>query len=220
MILLLSVIIWIAQYLSDKGRRSQLDSWEICPPLVQLTVVVVVECFNIALFSALKQTQCARMWFYMSDYLFIALKKIKKYLPKWCTYSADMAGATWNLYLLGAFCDFKEDYAVLVSNIFGRFNKYIPRVAVTQPQRRGMFVNVGAFVRLFVNGAFALCRCFGIRPLRLQHLWPRPQRLHQFWGEGGVCVCACVRVCVCVCVCLSVCLSVCVGVRAHTHVRA
>ena len=37
-----------------------MDSWEICPPFVQLTVVVVVECFNIALFSALVQTHCAR----------------------------------------------------------------------------------------------------------------------------------------------------------------
>ena len=30
------------------------------------------DCFYIALFFALKQTHCARMWFYMSDQLFIA----------------------------------------------------------------------------------------------------------------------------------------------------
>ena len=30
------------------------------------------DCFYIALFSTLEQTHCARMWFYMSDYLFIA----------------------------------------------------------------------------------------------------------------------------------------------------
>ena len=29
------------------------------------------DCFYIALFSALEQTHCARMWFYMSDLLFI-----------------------------------------------------------------------------------------------------------------------------------------------------
>ena len=34
--------------------------------------MIIVDRFYIALFSALEQTQCARMWFHMSDWLFIA----------------------------------------------------------------------------------------------------------------------------------------------------
>ena len=44
------------------------------------------DCFYIALFSALEQTHCARMWFYMSDYLFIAPFSISTevvYLQRW-----------------------------------------------------------------------------------------------------------------------------------------
>ena len=41
---------------------------------------------------SLEQTHCACLWFYMSDKLFIA--RFFEYLPKWCTYSAGMAGAT------------------------------------------------------------------------------------------------------------------------------
>ena len=36
------------------------------------TRVVVADCFYIALFSALDQTHCARMWFYVSEQLFTA----------------------------------------------------------------------------------------------------------------------------------------------------
>ena len=32
---------------------------------------MIVDCFYIALFSTLEQTHCARLWFYMSDKLFI-----------------------------------------------------------------------------------------------------------------------------------------------------
>ena len=48
---------------------------------------------------SLEQTHCARLWFYMSDKLFIA--RFFEYPPKWCTYSAGMAGATWNCSHLG-----------------------------------------------------------------------------------------------------------------------
>ena len=89
-------------------RRCWLDS--ICPQSTLLSGSpalssannrdVVVRRFCIALFSTLKRTHCACMWFYMSDQLFIA-----RFLNshQWCTYSADMAGATWNCCHLGAF---------------------------------------------------------------------------------------------------------------------
>ena len=53
-----------------------------------------------ALFSALKQTHCTRMWF---DRVTSCLWCVFEYPPKWCTYSAGMAGATWNCCHLGAF---------------------------------------------------------------------------------------------------------------------
>ena len=31
------------------------------------SIIIIIDCFYIALFSALKQTHCARMWFYMSE---------------------------------------------------------------------------------------------------------------------------------------------------------
>ena len=46
----------------------------------------VVDRFYIALFSALEQTHCARMWFYMTEYLFIARFWISTevvYLQRW-----------------------------------------------------------------------------------------------------------------------------------------
>ena len=51
--------------------------------------------------SALEQTHCAHMWFSISDSLFMVHFWNP---PKWCTYSADMAGATWNCCHLSAFC--------------------------------------------------------------------------------------------------------------------
>ena len=45
-----------------------------------------------AILRSLEQTHCARMWFYMSDYSFYSA--FFEYPPKWCTYSAGMAGAT------------------------------------------------------------------------------------------------------------------------------
>ena len=56
-------------------------------------VIIIIDRFYIVLFSALEQTHCARMWFVFF-----------KYPPKWCTYSAGMAGATRNCCYLGAFC--------------------------------------------------------------------------------------------------------------------
>ena len=53
---------------------------------------VVADRSYIALFSDLEQTHGARMWFYMSDWLFKA--RFLEYPPKWCTYSAGMASAT------------------------------------------------------------------------------------------------------------------------------
>jgi len=64
--------------------------------------VVVADRFYIALFSALEQTHCARMWFYTSGYR--RLERVFEYPPKWSTYSAGMAAATWNCCHLGAFC--------------------------------------------------------------------------------------------------------------------
>ena len=56
-----------------------------------------VDRFYIALFSALQQSQCVCMLFRMSEYLFIArfFFFFFKYPPKWCTYSTDIAGATF-----------------------------------------------------------------------------------------------------------------------------
>ena len=53
-----------------------------------------------AFLRSLEQIHCARLWFYMTDKLFIA--RFFEYPPKWCTYSAGMAGATWNCSDLGA----------------------------------------------------------------------------------------------------------------------
>ena len=55
--------------------------------------VVVVDRFYIAPFSAFEQTHCARMWFYMSKQLFIALFFF--YPPKWFTYSKLMFHWLW-----------------------------------------------------------------------------------------------------------------------------
>ena len=44
-----------------------------------------------AVLRSLEQTHCARMLIYMSDWLFSAFFE---YPPKWCTYSAGMAGGT------------------------------------------------------------------------------------------------------------------------------
>ena len=41
-----------------------------------LKIVVVVDCFYITLFSALDQTHCTHMWFWISDYLLIACFRI------------------------------------------------------------------------------------------------------------------------------------------------
>ena len=55
--------------------------------VVVVDVVVVDDRFYVALFSALEQTHCARMGFYMSDLLFIAFFVfffcLFKYPPKW-----------------------------------------------------------------------------------------------------------------------------------------
>ena len=67
-----------------------------------ITTTVDDDRFYIVLFSALEQTYCACMWFYMSEELFIVHFWISP--PKWCTYSAGMAGATWNCCHLGTFC--------------------------------------------------------------------------------------------------------------------
>ena len=50
--------------------------------------IVVVDRFYIVLFSAFEQTHCARMWFYMSDQLFMARFSLKistevVYLQRW-----------------------------------------------------------------------------------------------------------------------------------------
>ena len=61
-------------------------------------MLLFVDRFSIALFSALEQTHCTRMWFYMSDQIFIVRDQLFivrfEYPPKWCIYTAGMAGAT------------------------------------------------------------------------------------------------------------------------------
>ena len=60
-----------------------------------------------AILRSLEQTHCACMWFYMSDYLYSAFFSFFfsffffEYPPKWCTYSAGMAGASRNCSRLG-----------------------------------------------------------------------------------------------------------------------
>ena len=47
---------------------------------------IIIDCFYIVLFSTLKQTHCTRMWFYMSEQLFIACFLISTevvYLQRW-----------------------------------------------------------------------------------------------------------------------------------------
>ena len=34
---------------------------------ISIIIIIITDRFYIALFSALEQTHCARMWFYMSD---------------------------------------------------------------------------------------------------------------------------------------------------------
>ena len=83
-----------------------------CTPVVSVTPLRQI----LLLLIAFEQTHCARLWFYMSEYLFIArlffflfffsfiFLFLFEYPPKWCTYSAGMAGATCNCCHLGAFC--------------------------------------------------------------------------------------------------------------------
>ena len=79
---------------------SSLRGWE--KAIVNQTIDWLIDdhLYSAILRSALEQTHCARLWFYMSDRLFIA--RFFEYPPKWCTYSAGMAGATWNCSHLGA----------------------------------------------------------------------------------------------------------------------
>ena len=65
--------------------------------LIITIIMMIIPFIIIALLSALEQKHCARMWFYMSEELFIArffFFFFFKYPPRWCTYSAGMAGAT------------------------------------------------------------------------------------------------------------------------------
>ena len=72
-----------------QSRVRSSNHWAIPAP----KKIIIIDRFYIALFSALKQTHCARMWFYSE---WIAL------------YSAFLnihrSGATWNCCHLGAFC--------------------------------------------------------------------------------------------------------------------
>ena len=54
-----------------------------------------------AILRSLEQTHCARLWFYVSDKLFIA-RFLNIHWSGVSTYSAGMAGATWNCSRLGA----------------------------------------------------------------------------------------------------------------------
>ena len=47
-------------------------AWLYSDLLQAFIIIIIIDRFYIALFSALEQTHCARMWFYMSEQLFIA----------------------------------------------------------------------------------------------------------------------------------------------------
>ena len=57
-----------------------------------------------ALFSALEQARWARIWFFLYERLafYSSASSFSEYPPKWSTYSAGMAGATWNCSRLSA----------------------------------------------------------------------------------------------------------------------
>ena len=59
--------------------------------------VVMMKMMNVD-FRALKENKVSVIL------IVLILQRVFEYPPKWCTYSAGMAGATWNCCRLGAFC--------------------------------------------------------------------------------------------------------------------
>ena len=76
----------------DKENDIQWE-WETKRMIFNLLMMIA---YNYsAILRSLEQTHCARLWFYMSGKLFIArFFFFFLYPPKWCNYSAGMAGAT------------------------------------------------------------------------------------------------------------------------------
>ena len=74
-----------------KGNRTEDASW---PEIVENVVVGVVDCFYIRI----TELACDSTW------LTSFLQHVFEYPPQQCTYSAGMAGATWNCCCLGMFC--------------------------------------------------------------------------------------------------------------------
>ena len=72
---------------SHASAVSQLESDALTTELSRLPYyIIIIDRFYIALFSALEQTHCARVWFYMTEQLFIARFWISTevvYLQRW-----------------------------------------------------------------------------------------------------------------------------------------
>jgi len=68
--------------------------------------IVVVDRFYMALFSALEQTHCARMWFLNSDLLetHFWISSTEVVYLQHALFGCYMAGATWNCCRLSALC--------------------------------------------------------------------------------------------------------------------
>ena len=71
--------------------------WLHDPPYIDWLMIAYIALFS-ALLSRLIALACGSTW--MTS--FIALFVVVEYPPKWCTYSAGKAGATWNCSRLGA----------------------------------------------------------------------------------------------------------------------
>ena len=77
----MSVLFWAVPL-----RRDGLTGCRVSSALPPLFIIIIIDRFYIALFSALEQAHCARMWFYMSEQLFIArfwLSTEVVYLQRW-----------------------------------------------------------------------------------------------------------------------------------------
>ena len=72
-------------------------------------ILLIDDLLYSAILRSVEQNHCVRMWFYMSDYLFIIFYRFficlffyfLEYPAKWCTYSAGMAGATVQIVHIG-----------------------------------------------------------------------------------------------------------------------
>ena len=76
----------------DYRYRDWVKMWFDCAVLI-----IFIQCYS-PLTSKLTVPTCDSSW--VNSFL----QRIFEYLPKWCTYSTGIAGATWNCCHLGVFC--------------------------------------------------------------------------------------------------------------------